>query len=95
MARAARLSGADPDDEDYEEFEEMLEQAETAQVRMTTPLRPSVFTPNAKRIHCAMRLHVKSMQTCEFALFASIAYFIELEILMGRCRESLSMLKCH
>ncbi|XP_046891582.1 vacuole membrane protein 1 [Hypomesus transpacificus] len=31
MARAARLSGADPDDEDYEEFEEMLEQAETAQ----------------------------------------------------------------
>ena len=32
MARAARLSGADPDDEDYEEFEEMLGQAETAQV---------------------------------------------------------------
>lgn len=32
MARAARLSGADPDDEDYEEFEEMLEQAQTAQV---------------------------------------------------------------
>lgn len=32
MARAARLSGADPDDEDYEEFEEMLEQAESAQV---------------------------------------------------------------
>ncbi|KAG7471297.1 hypothetical protein MATL_G00123020 [Megalops atlanticus] len=31
MARAARLSGAEPDDEDYEEFEEMLEQAETAQ----------------------------------------------------------------
>uniref|UniRef100_A0A674EQC9 Vacuole membrane protein 1 n=1 Tax=Salmo trutta TaxID=8032 RepID=A0A674EQC9_SALTR len=31
MARAARLSGADPDDEDYEEFEEMLGQAETAQ----------------------------------------------------------------
>lgn len=33
MARAARQSGADPDDEDYEEFEEMLEQAEGAQVR--------------------------------------------------------------
>lgn len=33
MARAARLSGAEPDDEDYEEFEEMLEQAESAQVR--------------------------------------------------------------
>ena len=32
MARAARQSGADPDDEDYEEFEEMLEQAQTAQV---------------------------------------------------------------
>lgn len=32
MARAARLSGADPDDEDYEEFEEMLEQAQSAQV---------------------------------------------------------------
>uniref|UniRef100_A0A8C9U6E6 Vacuole membrane protein 1 n=1 Tax=Scleropages formosus TaxID=113540 RepID=A0A8C9U6E6_SCLFO len=31
MARAARLSGAEPDDEDYEEFEEMLEQADTAQ----------------------------------------------------------------
>lgn len=31
MARAARLSGADPDDEDYEEFEEMLEQADSAQ----------------------------------------------------------------
>uniref|UniRef100_A0A671MEV9 Vacuole membrane protein 1 n=2 Tax=Sinocyclocheilus anshuiensis TaxID=1608454 RepID=A0A671MEV9_9TELE len=31
MARAARLSGADPDDEDYEEFEEMLEQAQSAQ----------------------------------------------------------------
>lgn len=34
MARAARQSGADPDDEDYEEFEEMLEQAEAAQVRV-------------------------------------------------------------
>lgn len=33
MARAARQSGADPDDDDYEEFEEMLEQAEGAQVR--------------------------------------------------------------
>lgn len=33
MARAARQSGADPDDEDYEEFEEMLEQAQGAQVR--------------------------------------------------------------
>uniref|UniRef100_A0A8C2WSU9 Vacuole membrane protein 1 n=1 Tax=Cyclopterus lumpus TaxID=8103 RepID=A0A8C2WSU9_CYCLU len=32
MARAARQSGADPEDEDYEEFEEMLEQAEGAQV---------------------------------------------------------------
>lgn len=32
MARAARLSGADPDDEDYEEFEQMLGHAETAQV---------------------------------------------------------------
>uniref|UniRef100_A0A3B3Q9A4 Vacuole membrane protein 1 n=1 Tax=Paramormyrops kingsleyae TaxID=1676925 RepID=A0A3B3Q9A4_9TELE len=31
MARAARLSGTEPDDEDYEEFEEMLEQAESAQ----------------------------------------------------------------
>ncbi|XP_060799725.1 vacuole membrane protein 1 isoform X2 [Neoarius graeffei] len=31
MARAARISGAEPDDEDYEEFEEMLEQAEHAQ----------------------------------------------------------------
>uniref|UniRef100_A0A3Q4MZM1 Vacuole membrane protein 1 n=1 Tax=Neolamprologus brichardi TaxID=32507 RepID=A0A3Q4MZM1_NEOBR len=28
MARAARLSGAEPDDEDYQEFEEMLDQAE-------------------------------------------------------------------
>ncbi|KAG2459043.1 VMP1 protein, partial [Polypterus senegalus] len=31
MARAARLSGAEPDDEDYEEFEEMLEHAQSAQ----------------------------------------------------------------
>ncbi|KAM8977205.1 vacuole membrane protein 1 [Pelodytes ibericus] len=31
MARAARLSGAEPDDEEYEEFEEMLEHAESAQ----------------------------------------------------------------
>ncbi|KAM4619903.1 vacuole membrane protein 1-like [Polymixia lowei] len=31
MARAARLSGADPDDDDYQEFEEMLEQAQSAQ----------------------------------------------------------------
>ncbi|XP_073429079.1 vacuole membrane protein 1 isoform X2 [Dendrobates tinctorius] len=31
MARAARLSGAEPDDEEYEEFEEMLEHAQTAQ----------------------------------------------------------------
>lgn len=31
MARAARLSGAEPDDEEYEEFEEMLEHPETAQ----------------------------------------------------------------
>lgn len=35
MARAARQSGADPDDEEYEEFEEMLEQAEGAQVSCT------------------------------------------------------------
>lgn len=33
MARAARLSGAEPDDEEYQEFEEMLEHAEAAQVR--------------------------------------------------------------
>lgn len=33
MARAARLSGAEPDDEEYQEFEEMLEHAENAQVR--------------------------------------------------------------
>uniref|UniRef100_UPI0037E7D496 vacuole membrane protein 1-like isoform X2 n=1 Tax=Semicossyphus pulcher TaxID=241346 RepID=UPI0037E7D496 len=31
MARAARLSGADPDDEDYQRFEEMLDQTQTAQ----------------------------------------------------------------
>ncbi|XP_043355606.1 vacuole membrane protein 1 isoform X2 [Dermochelys coriacea] len=31
MARAARLSGAEPDDEEYQEFEEMLEHAEAAQ----------------------------------------------------------------
>ncbi|XP_056412642.1 vacuole membrane protein 1 [Hyla sarda] len=31
MARAARLSGEEPDDEEYEEFEEMLEHAQTAQ----------------------------------------------------------------
>ncbi|KAM5179657.1 vacuole membrane protein 1 isoform 1-T3 [Mantella aurantiaca] len=31
MARAARMSGAEPDDEEYEEFEEMLEHAQTAQ----------------------------------------------------------------
>ncbi|XP_036416912.1 vacuole membrane protein 1-like [Colossoma macropomum] len=31
MARAARLSGTEPDDEDYAEFEEMLEQTDTAQ----------------------------------------------------------------
>nr|XP_033778713.1 vacuole membrane protein 1 [Geotrypetes seraphini]XP_033778714.1 vacuole membrane protein 1 [Geotrypetes seraphini]XP_033778715.1 vacuole membrane protein 1 [Geotrypetes seraphini] len=31
MARAARLSGAEPDDQEYEEFEEMLEHAEAAQ----------------------------------------------------------------
>uniref|UniRef100_A0A8C3WX05 Vacuole membrane protein 1 n=1 Tax=Catagonus wagneri TaxID=51154 RepID=A0A8C3WX05_9CETA len=31
MARAARLSGAEPDDEEYQEFEEMLEHAQAAQ----------------------------------------------------------------
>uniref|UniRef100_A0A2I3H4J2 Vacuole membrane protein 1 n=1 Tax=Nomascus leucogenys TaxID=61853 RepID=A0A2I3H4J2_NOMLE len=31
MARAARLSGAEPDDEEYQEFEKMLEHAESAQ----------------------------------------------------------------
>uniref|UniRef100_A0A672G094 Vacuole membrane protein 1 n=1 Tax=Salarias fasciatus TaxID=181472 RepID=A0A672G094_SALFA len=31
MARAARLSGADPDDEDYQKFEELLDQAESEQ----------------------------------------------------------------
>ncbi|XP_074079671.1 vacuole membrane protein 1 [Macrotis lagotis] len=31
MARAARLSGAEPDDEEYQEFEEMLEHADSAQ----------------------------------------------------------------
>lgn len=38
MARAARLSGAEPDDEDYEEFEEMLEQAQSAQVRILSSM---------------------------------------------------------
>ncbi|CAH6775852.1 Vmp1 [Phodopus roborovskii] len=32
MARAARLSGTEPDDEEYQEFEEMLEHAEGAQI---------------------------------------------------------------
>ena len=32
MARAARLSGADPNDQDYQEFEEMMEQGANAQV---------------------------------------------------------------
>ncbi|XP_032431970.1 vacuole membrane protein 1 isoform X1 [Xiphophorus hellerii] len=31
MARAARLSGSDPDDDDYQKFEEMLDQTESAQ----------------------------------------------------------------
>ncbi|XP_033492619.1 vacuole membrane protein 1-like isoform X1 [Epinephelus lanceolatus] len=31
MARAARLSGTDPDDEDYQRFEEILDQGESAQ----------------------------------------------------------------
>ncbi|XP_034540064.1 vacuole membrane protein 1-like isoform X3 [Notolabrus celidotus] len=31
MARAARLSGADPDDEDYQRFEEMLDETQSAQ----------------------------------------------------------------
>ncbi|XP_034290469.1 vacuole membrane protein 1 [Pantherophis guttatus] len=31
MARAARLSGAEPDDEEYQEFEEMLEHAQSSQ----------------------------------------------------------------
>ncbi|XP_070773239.1 vacuole membrane protein 1-like isoform X3 [Enoplosus armatus] len=31
MARAARLSGANPDDEDYQRFEEMLDQTQSAQ----------------------------------------------------------------
>ncbi|XP_047235413.1 vacuole membrane protein 1-like isoform X2 [Girardinichthys multiradiatus] len=31
MARAARLSGAEPDDEDYQKFEEILDQTESAQ----------------------------------------------------------------
>ncbi|XP_074528596.1 vacuole membrane protein 1-like isoform X2 [Halichoeres trimaculatus] len=31
MARAARLSGADPDDEDYQRFEEMLDESQSAQ----------------------------------------------------------------
>uniref|UniRef100_A0A671V122 Vacuole membrane protein 1 n=1 Tax=Sparus aurata TaxID=8175 RepID=A0A671V122_SPAAU len=31
MARAARLSGADPDDEDYQRFEEILDQTQSAQ----------------------------------------------------------------
>ncbi|XP_070838931.1 vacuole membrane protein 1-like isoform X1 [Chaetodon trifascialis] len=31
MARAARLSGANPEDEDYQRFEEMLDQAESTQ----------------------------------------------------------------
>ncbi|KAM6984316.1 LOW QUALITY PROTEIN: vacuole membrane protein 1-like [Tautogolabrus adspersus] len=31
MARAARLSGADPDDEDYQKFEEMLDETKSAQ----------------------------------------------------------------
>lgn len=49
MARAARLSGADPEDEDYEEFEEMLEQAEGTQVRVAhTHAQPSICTYTLK-----------------------------------------------
>ncbi|MGH0155264.1 UNVERIFIED_CONTAM: hypothetical protein FKN15_028966 [Acipenser sinensis] len=40
MARAARMSGAEPDDEDYEEFEEMLEHTQSAQVRPASFLLP-------------------------------------------------------
>lgn len=32
MARAARLSGTDPDDNDYQKFEEMQDQTQSAQV---------------------------------------------------------------
>lgn len=64
MARAARQSGADPDDEDYEEFEEMLEQAEGAQVRVAqtytyfnvmvsflTSISSSIFKENKKTVN--------------------------------------------
>lgn len=44
MARAARLSGSEPDDEDYEEFEEMLEQAESAQVRNVFSMTQTYYT---------------------------------------------------
>lgn len=48
MARAARLSGTEPDDEEYQEFEEMLEHAEGAQVRTIggngTPVPDSAVT---------------------------------------------------
>ncbi|CAL8398415.1 unnamed protein product [Boreogadus saida] len=37
MARAARLSGADPNDQDYQEFEEMMEQGANAQDPPTLP----------------------------------------------------------
>ncbi|KAG9351839.1 hypothetical protein JZ751_023090 [Albula glossodonta] len=50
MARAARLSGAEPDDEDYEEFEEMLEQAENAQ-----DARPSLNALTAVSAFQALR----------------------------------------
>ncbi|KAF4789753.1 Vacuole membrane protein 1 [Turdus rufiventris] len=46
MARAARLSGAEPDDEEYQEFEEMLEHAETAQVRNIHGMRTSLTFPD-------------------------------------------------
>lgn len=44
MARAARLSGAEPDDEDYQEFEEMLDQAEATQVTRYSSSSSSSFS---------------------------------------------------
>ncbi|XP_042355703.1 vacuole membrane protein 1-like isoform X2 [Plectropomus leopardus] len=47
MARAARLSGTDPDDEDYQRFEEILDQTESAQGSVRAAALSGVPGPDA------------------------------------------------
>lgn len=91
MARAARLSGAEPDDEEYQEFEEMLEHAEAAQVRTLQNIRMRLIITKHSKIKMQQKT-VPLKQTCKKAANVTLwgaAHRLEKNLhWIQRCREN-------